>query len=813
MNHTGQVLSGARRQERLGCRALLWASVALVLNAGLASAMTQKPAGSPARLNVVDAIVEEAIGQKQIPGAVVLIGHDGHVVYRKAFGNRALEPRRELMTVDTIFDLASLTKVIATTTAIMQLEEKGKVRISDTVVKYLTEFGQNGKDDITVRQLLTHYGGLPPDLDLLTPWQGKETAYKMAFAEKPETPPGAGFVYSDVGFIVLGALAEKVSGQSLDRYADTHIFAPLKMTHTRYLPPKTWRAKIAPTQFDEHDHMLRGEVHDPTALRMGGVAGHAGLFSTADDLSKFAQALLDGGGGILSSLSVEKMTTPEQPPTATAVRGFGWDIDSPFSTNRGALLPVGSYGHTGFTGTSLWIDPTTRTYIIILANAVHPRGQGNAIALRAKIATAVAGALPLSVEEKDRLRWESITGYNEAQSAARKMAVRNGNVKTGIDVLEAHGFDVLQSGAGKSADKKKIGLVTNQTGQDADGRRTIDVLANAPGVSLEAIFSPEHGVAGTVDTTNVGDSKDTATGVPVYSVYGATDAARRPSLDVLKGLDAIVFDIQDAGVRFYTYETTLGYFLEAAAKAGIEMVVLDRPNPITGSLVQGPVADAGHETFTNYFSMPVRHGMTIGELAQMFNAERGIGAKLKVVPMDGWMRGDWYDSTGLTWINPSPNLRSLRSAAFYPGVALIEGTNVSVGRGTDTPFEWIGAPWIKARELAEYLNARAISGVRFVPVSFSPTSGTYSGEVCQGVSLVLLDRNTLDAPELGVELASGLNKLYPKDFKMERMRELLVNQAAYDALAAGQDPRRVAEGWRAAIGKFNDARAKYLLYK
>jgi uncharacterized protein YbbC (DUF1343 family)/CubicO group peptidase (beta-lactamase class C family) len=840
MNHKVQVFFCARRQNRATSAAPSWLArrtdaypqharltsclrqlvlrlfsvsastiVALVLNGTLAPAMTQKPAGSPARLNVVDAIVEQAIEQKQIPGAVVLIGHDGHVVYRKAFGNRALDPRRELMTVDTIFDLASLTKVIATTTAIMQLEEKGKVRISDTVVKYLAEFAQNGKDDITVRQLLTHYGGLPPDLDLLTPWQGKETAYKMAFAEKPETPPGAGFVYSDVGFIVLGALAEKASGQSLDRYAETHIFAPLKMTHTRYLPPKTWRAKIAPTQFDEHDHMLRGEVHDPTAMRMGGVAGHAGLFSTADDLSKFAQALLDGGGGILSSLSVEKMTTPEQPPTATAVRGFGWDIDSPFSTNRGALLPVGSYGHTGFTGTSLWIDPTTRTYIIILANAVHPRGKGNAIALRAKIATAVAAALPLSVEEKERLRWESITGYNEAQSAARKMAVRNGNVKTGIDVLEAHTFDALQNGAGK----RKIGLVTNQTGVDAEGRRTIDILANAPGASLDAIFSPEHGVTGTLDTTNVGDSKDAATGVPVYSVYGASDAARRPSLEVLKGLDAIVFDIQDAGVRFYTYETTLGYFLEAAAKAGIEMIVLDRPNPITGSLVQGPVADAGHESFTNYFPMPVRHGMTIGELAQMFNAERGIGAKLKVIPMDGWMRGDWYDSTGLTWINPSPNLRSLRGAALYPGVALIEGTNVSVGRGTDTPFEWIGAPWIKARELAEYLNARAVSGVRFVPVTFTPSASTYSGEVCQGVSIVLLDRNTLDAPELGVELAAALNKLYPKDFKMERMRELLVNQDAYDALAAGKDPRRVAESWRGAIGKFTEVRGKYLLYK
>ncbi len=783
--------------------------LAACLSGRFAAAMTPKPAVSLDRLDVVDAIVQQAIQDRQIPGAVVLIGHHGQVVYRKAFGSRALEPRREAMTVDTIFDLASLTKVIATTTSVMQLVERGKVRTGDTVVKYLPEFGQNGKEDITVRQLLTHYAGLAPDLDLGTPWQGKETAYKMAFAEKPETPPGSGFVYSDIGFIVLGALVEEVSGEGLDQYSAKHVFSPLKMAHTRYLPPREWRAKIAPTQFNDHNHMLRGEVHDPTALRMGGVAGHAGLFSTADDLGKFAQALLNGGAGVLSPPMVDKMTTPQQPPTATAVRGFGWDIDSPFSTNRGDLLPIGSFGHTGFTGTSIWIDPTTQTYVILLTNAVHPRGQGNAIGLRSKVATAVAAALPLTVEEKERERWESLTGYNEAQSGARKLAVRNGSVKSGIDVLEEHGFDALKNAEGKA----RIGLVTNQTGVNAEGRRTIDVLAGAPGLSLEAIFSPEHGVTGTLDTTDVGNSKDAATGVPVYSVYGATDAARRPSINMLQGLDAVVFDIQDAGARFYTYETTLGYFLEAAAKAGIKMIVLDRPNPITGSFVQGPVADAGQERFTNYFSVPVRHGMTMGELAQMFNAERRIGAKLKVVPMEGWLRGDWYDSTGLAWINPSPNLRSLREATLYPGVALIEGTNVSVGRGTDTPFEWIGAPWIKARELAQYLNARAISGVRFVPVSFTPSGSAYAGELCQGVSIVLLDRNTLDAPELGVELAAAMHKLYPKDFKMERMGELLVNQASYDALAAGQDPRRIAEGWQEAIGKFGDMRGKYLLYK
>ncbi len=761
------------------------------------------------RLGAVDSIIQQAIADGNIPGAVLLVGHNGAVIYRKAYGSRALEPKRELMTPDTIFDLASLTKVIATTTAVMQLVERGKVRMNDPVAKYLPEFVQNGKEDITVRQLLTHYSGLEPDLDLKAPWDGKETAYRMAFAETPAQAPGSGFTYSDINFIVLGALVERVSGETLEAYTAKHIFAPLKMTQTRFVPPALWRAKIAPTQYDESEHMLRGVVHDPTARRMGGVAGHAGLFSTADDLAKFAQALLNGGGGILSAVAVEKMTSPEQPPAAPVLRGFGWDIDSPFSSNRGDLLPVGSFGHTGFTGTSVWIDPTTRTYIILLTNAVHPRGKGNAIALRSKVATEVAAALALNPTEKDALRWKSITGYNEAQSAARRMSSRNGSVKTGIDVLAEHGFDVLQV-AGR---KKKIGVLTNQTGFDAEGRRTIDVLAQAPGVSLEAIFSPEHGVTGELDTTHVGNSTDAATGVPVYSVYGGTDSARRPPADVMKSLDAVVFDIQDAGARFYTYETTLGYFLEAAAQAGVELIVLDRPNPVTGSFVQGPVSDAGRENFTNYWTVPPRHGMTLGELAKMFNAERNINAKLTVVPMDGWQRGDWFDATGLAWVNPSPNLRSVYEASLYPGVALIEGTNISVGRGTDTPFELVGAPWIKIRELAAYLNGRGIAGVRFVPVGFTPTSAVYSGQTCWGVNIIVTDRNGFDAPELGIELAAALHKLHAADFKIERMTDLLVNQSVYDALMAGQDPRRIAQDWQDGLEKFQKVREKYLIYK
>jgi uncharacterized protein YbbC (DUF1343 family)/CubicO group peptidase (beta-lactamase class C family) len=719
-----------------------------------------------------------------------------------------LEPRREAMTLDTVFDLASLTKVIATTTSVMQLVEQGKVRLNDPVAKYLPEFAQNGKDDITVRQLLIHFSGLEPDLDLKAVWEGKQTAYGMAFADAPQEAPGSRFTYSDVNFIVLGALVERVSGETLDEYVQRHIFEPLKMTRTRYVPPAAWLPKIAPTQYDENEHMLWGVVHDPTARRMGGVAGHAGLFSTGDDLAKFAQALLNGGEGVLSELTVEKMTRPEQPPAAPVLRGFGWDIDSPLSSNRGDLLPVGSYGHTGWTGTSIWIDPTTETYIILLTNAVHPRG-GNAIALRTKVATAVTAALHLTASEKEALRWQSITGYNEALSAARHVSTRNGSVKNGIDVLEEHGFDVLQVAGGK----KKIGVVTNQTGVDLEGRRTIDVLAAATGVTLEAIFSPEHGVTGTLDTTDVNNSKDAATGVTVYSVYGAKDADRRPAPEVMKSLDAVVIDIQDAGVPFYTYETTLGYFLEAAAAAGIEVIVLDRPNPVTGSYVQGPVADAGHEKFTGYWTVPVRHGMTMGELAKMFNAERNINAKLTVVPMEGWQRGDWFDSTGLGWVNPSPNLRSLTEAMLYPGVALIEYTNVSVGRGTDTPFEVVGAPWVKGRELAAYLNARGIAGVRFVPVTFTPAAAVYSGQKCEGVNLVLTERNALDAPELGIELAAALQKLYPANFKIGGVAPLLGNQAAFDGLMAGEDPRRIAQDWQEELQKFEVMRQKYLIYK
>ncbi len=756
----------------------------------------------------LDPLMEQSVADGTIPGGVLLVGHNGRIVYRKAFGSRALEPAREPMTPNTIFDLASLTKCVATTTSIMKLLQEGRIRLNDPVARYLPEFAQNGKQDITVRELMTHYSGLAPDLDLTAAWTGRDTAYTMAMQQKPANPPGSRFVYSDINFEVLGFLVEKISGMPLNEFAARNVFTPLAMRHTGFLPPQSWIPRIAPTQYDEHEHMLRGVVHDPTARRMGGVAGHAGLFSTADDLARFAQQLLSGSK-VLSRLTVEKMSTPQQPANAASLRGLGWDIDSPFASNRGELLPVGSFGHTGFTGTSLWIDPATDTYIVLLTNAVHPRGGKSVVSLRSRVATAVVAGLHLSVTERDKLRLSRITGYNETLAAAHRFTTRNGEVRNGIDVLESHEFRELRADSNTMI---KIGLVTNQTGIDSNGERTADVLAHAPGVQLAAIFSPEHGIAGALDTSEIGDSKDDATGAPVFSVYGNTDSKRRPSREELAGLDCLVFDIADVGTRFYTYETTLGYFLEAAAEMGIRILVLDRPNPLGGAFVQGPVADAGREAFTSYWRTPVRHGMTAGELARMFNAERGIHARLDVIAAQGWMRGDWFDSTGEVWTNPSPNMRSLNEAILYPGVGLIETTNISVGRGTDTPFEIIGAPWIRPAELAKYLNAREIAGVRFIPITFTPSSSIYAGQPCGGVNLVITDRNFLDSPEMGIELAAALHALYPDQYKLAAIDTLLVNKSTLDSLSAGQDPRRIAEQWQDDLQQFENVRTKYLLY-
>ncbi len=780
----------------------------------------QDPKASQPRFSEVDGIIDRAIAAKKFPGAVVIIGHNGHVVFHKAYGNRSLTPQPEAMTEDTIFDVASLTKVLATAPAVMRLYQQGRFLLNDPVSKYLPAFAANGKHDITIRQLLTHYSGLPPDVSLDDPWEGKQEGLRRAFESVPVTAPGVQFRYSDINFITLGALVEKLSGLTLDQYEARYIARPLGLKHTRFLPPDTWRSRIAPTQY-EHGVMLRGLVHDPTSRRMGGVAGHAGLFSTAGDVAIYAQNLLDRLAGRpsrfpLKQLTLEKMTIPEQPATGTALRGLGWDIESPFSSNRGELFPVGSFGHTGFTGTSLWMDPTSDTYVVVMANAVYPNGPTGITAIRAAVATAAAAKLGLHPDSGSFIA--KLTGYNESMAGRRRWQDRNGSVSTGIDVLEADHFAELAALASKHGGTLRVGLLTNQTGLDAQGRRTIDILAHdaesaVPGLKLKLLFSPEHGINGALDKEGIGNSTDQETGLPVTSLYGNTTAERHPSLDTLRSLDAVIIDLQDAGVRFYTYETVVKYFLEAAGQTGTDIVVLDRPDPVGGSFAQGPMSDAGKESYVNVAPIPVRHGMTLGELARYLNGEYKLRARLSVVAMKGWQRGDWFDDTGLTWTNPSPNLRSSQEATLYPALGLIETTNISVGRGTDTPFAYVGAPWINGRALAHALNARFLPGVRFVPVNFTPQSPyPYAHQLCHGVELTVTDRNILDTPELGLEIASTLHKLYPDQYHLSKIDTLLVNRSVLDALLSGRDPQRIAEDWQQDLRNFEAKRKPYLLY-
>ena len=371
---------------------------------------------------------------------------------------------------------------------------------------------------------------------------------------------------------------------------------------------------------------------------------------------------------------------------------------------------------------------------------------------------------------------------------------------TGIDVLEAQKFAPLAG--------KRVGLITNQTGIDRRGQSTIDLLAHAPGVKLVALFSPEHGIRGALDA-RVSSSKDEATGLPIYSLYGETE---RPTDAMLKGIDALVFDIQDAGVRFYTYITTMGYAMEAAAAHHIALYVLDRPDPLGGERIEGPVLDRERTSFVGYFPMPVRMAMTLGEMAKMFNVEKKIGCDLHVIRLQNWRRKFWFDDTGLPWVNPSPNLRSPTAEILYPGLEILQAGGVSVGRGTIHPLEVLGAPWIRGEELAMYLNQRAIPGVRFEPQKFTPDSGWYKGELCEGVQIAITDRDALQAIRMGIEIASALRKLYPGKFETAKMIELVGNAETLNQLERGEDPTAIVASWRKSLDLFRKMRTKYLIY-
>jgi len=447
----------------------------------------------------------------------------------------------------------------------------------------------------------------------------------------------------------------------------------------------------------------------------------------------------------------------------------------------------------------LWLDPRTKSYEIFLSNRVHPDGKGDVTPLRAKIATVVAAAI-LSPADVKGLPLDAWRPMMRPAERAPDRPVQPATL-TGIDVLESEGFARLRG--------KRVGLLTNQNGRTAAGVSTIDALFKAKDVKLVALFSPEHGIRGEADA-NVASSRDEKTGLPIYSLYGET---RRPTTAMLDGIDAFVIDLQDIGARIYTYPDAIGYVLEEAAPRKLAVFVLDRPNPVDGFDVEGPVQESTERAYTGYFRMPLRHGLTLGELARLVNAELNINADLTVVTMKNWRRDEWFDETGLVWINPSPNMRNMVAASLYPGIGAIEGTNISVGRGTDTPFEQIGAPWIDAAGLSAALNARGIPGIRFYPVSFTPASGAkLGGQACHGVFMIVTDRDRLRPVRVGLEIASALVKMYGQQFKVEDALSLFGSAAMLARVRAGEDPASIAASWSADEAKWRLLRAKYLLY-
>lgn len=833
---TARCDSRARRRAVACALALFFAQQSLLtIAATLPEAAPASVGMSAARLAEMDAVVARSIASKETPGAVVLVGRKGRVAWRKAYGSRAIEPAREGMTTDTVFDVASLTKVVATATSVMILVERGAVRLSDPLSHFIPEFKGEGRERVTIEHLLTHRAGFAPDFDLAQQWTGYEEAIKRLPTERLRSAPGTRFVYSDLGYIALGEVVRRASGLPLDEFARKNIYEPLGMRDTGFSPKVSLRPRVAPTERrraqesylgsrpdalapQEADRWLRGEVHDPTSFRMGGVAGHAGLFSTADDLAIYCQMMLNGGEyngvRILSPLGVAAMTRPRAVAEDGSARGLGWDVASSYSSNRGDLFAPGSFGHTGFTGTSIWIDPATGTFVVFLSNRVHPDGKGDVNAVRGRVASIVASSITDASADGQRAesaRFASevlaslarVTSANAATNAAANALPppADAEVLTGIDVLERDNFKQLAG--------LRVGLVTNHTGRDRRGRQTIDVLREAQNVKLVALFSPEHGIRGEADE-KVSDAKDEKTGLPVYSLYGET---RRPRPEQLKDLDAVLYDIQDIGARFYTYVSTLGYLMEEAAKAHVAVFVLDRPNPIGGVEVEGAVADADKLSFTAYHTIPARHGMTVGELARLYNDERKIGCDLRVVEMERWRRAMWFDATGLTWVNPSPNMRSLTEATLYPGVGLLETTNLSVGRGTNTPFELVGAPWLDGQRLAAYLNERRVAGVRFVPVRFTPDASVFKGEECGGVNIVVTDRAQLRPVQAGLEIAAALRKLYPSEWKVDAYARLLVNADALERLKRGDPPEEIARAWQARLDEFKRARGRALIYR
>ncbi|WP_174242096.1 MULTISPECIES: exo-beta-N-acetylmuramidase NamZ domain-containing protein [Burkholderia] len=771
--------------------ALLPADAHAAPDAGLAT-MPQRQAAA------IDAAIAAEIADGHLAGAVVVAGDADGVQVRVARGLRVTGEHAEAMTADTVFDLASLTKPVATAVAILQLAERGLLSLDAPAARYWPPFAAHGKRAVTIRQLLAHVSGLPAGVSSSRVLRSRAAVLADIVAMTPAEPPGTRVRYSDVNYVALGEIVERVSGQPLDAWCAAHVFVPLGMADTAFRPGPATLARVAPTIVRD-GRLLRGRVHDPVAAALGGVAGKAGLFASADDLARFARMLLNGGTlGTTRVLGAASVAVLETPATLDAEGDWhtpGWQVGAPLVANRYRVPPAGALQHLGYTGTGLWIDPVTHRFAIVLTSRLYPDETGTAMPLRALVLGIVSSAAGPVTSSLIATRVPTMAA---AVAQAGRLPVSRGPVLAGIDVLAESGFAAVAG--------KRIALLTNRSGFDRFGRRTADLLVQAPGARLVALFAPEHGLGTDVDET-FGDTTDAATGVTVHSLYSDR---RGIAPEWLAGVDIVVIDLQDAGVRFFTYLATLGYALEAAAAAHRPVLVLDRPDPLGADVVDGPVADAEPATFTNYYPLPLQPGMTLGELARLFNARLRIGAALTVVPMANYTRTMRFDDTGLGWVPPSPNLRDGAAVSLYPETGLIEGAALSVGRGTPTPFGVIGAPWIDGRILASDLRAMGLAAT-FTPVRFVPTEGPYRGKLCDGVRIERRSGATRPG-EIGLALALTLHQRYPAQFQIDAIRVSIGSREVTDMLEAGQPLDEIERVVEAQNAVFARERAMFLLY-
>ncbi|MEM9595743.1 MAG: glycoside hydrolase family 3 N-terminal domain-containing protein [Acidobacteriota bacterium] len=738
----------------------------------------------------VDRLLEGFVAEGAFPGAVLAVGHRGRLVHHRAYGRLSYDDGAPAVEVETRYDLASLTKVIATTTMAMILVDEGRLDLDLPVRAVLPRFEGPGKEAVTVRHLLTHASGVDWWAPLYEELEGKDAYLERIQAMDLVAEPGTVTRYSDLGVMLLGEVLERVAGEPLDAFVERRVFGPLGMGATGFLPNRALWSAIAPTERDPwRGRVLQGEVHDENAHALGGVAPHAGLFGTAGDLSRFAQMLLWGGAydhhRLVSRPTVEAFTS-RAGVVEGSDRALGWDTRSATGSSAGGLFSPDSFGHTGFTGTSMWIDPKRELFVVLLTNRVHPTRENRRIRqVRPAVHDAVVRAL----------------GLVEKQA---------GQVEVGLDRLASGDADVLAQLEGR-----RLGLVAHAASLTADGRHAIDVLRGL-GLDLVRLFGPEHGLRGRAAAgESVDDGVDPRSGLPVVSLYGAR---RAPSPEDLADLDALVFDLQGAGVRFYTYVSTLLLCLDAAAEAGLPLVVLDRPNPLGGERIEGPVSAPRDEVAASFLNMapgPLVHGLTLGEMARYANARRERPVELRVVPMGGWRRSmTWFD-TGLPWTAPSPNLRSPEAALVYPGVAFLEATNVSEGRGTEAPFLRVGAPWLDGAA-----DPPTVPGVELTPTRFEPKSSPaapspkHLWRTCDGWRLNVTDPKQVEPYRLGLTLLKALST-HPEFTWRDRgeaLTRLLGTPAVLEALERGDPVDDVVAADVPGHREWREARRSSLLY-